>query len=103
LTEGEGNTVRDAKASHGTGPTESKTLSMRGHFMHENREIPCTPSANGWAGRPEKGRTRTSGVYVLWEVGQTHSTAEASEQGRANSSLAEEVEGRGLTKGNVIQ
>ncbi len=51
-------------ASHAAGPAESETLSMRGHFMHENREIPCTPAACGWAGRPEKGTTRTFGVYV---------------------------------------
>jgi len=32
--------------------------------MHENREIPGVPAAKGRAGRPEKGRTRTSGTYA---------------------------------------
>jgi len=31
-------------ASHGIGPTESKTPRMRGRSMHENREIPSVPA-----------------------------------------------------------
>ena len=62
LTDGEGNTDRGAIASHGPGPTESKTPRMRGHSMHENREIPRVPAHEGWAGRPEKVKTRTTGM-----------------------------------------
>ncbi len=36
---------------------------MRGHSMHENREIPWVPATKGKAGRPEKDRTQTSGTY----------------------------------------
>jgi|GEM_PF-3585324 len=64
LTVGEGHTIRVANARRGTGPTESKTLRMRGHFMHENREIPCVPADEESAGRPEQATHRTSGVHA---------------------------------------
>ena len=37
-----------------TGPAESKTLSMRGHSMHENREISAASIAVGWIGRGKR-------------------------------------------------
>jgi hypothetical protein len=37
-----------------------------------------------------------------WEVGQTHSTEETAEQESVRIRLAEEVEGRGLTKGKTF-
>jgi hypothetical protein len=40
LTGREGHTMRGDSASRAIGPAESKTLSMRGRSMHENREIP---------------------------------------------------------------
>ncbi len=40
----EGNTMRSVNASCVIGPAESKTLSMYGSSMHENREIPSTSS-----------------------------------------------------------
>ena len=64
MTDGEGDTDRGVIARHGTGPTESKTLSMRGRFMHENREIPCVPAREELMGRPGKARNRTPGMYV---------------------------------------
>jgi len=64
LTVGEGHTVHDVIASHETGPTESQTLSMRGHFMHENREIPYVPTAEGRPGRPKEATNRTFGMHV---------------------------------------
>ena len=42
-------------ASHGIGPTESKTPRMRGSSMHENREIPAAPV--GRPRRPSAGRS----------------------------------------------
>jgi hypothetical protein len=42
-------------ASHGIGPTESKTPRMRGNSMHENREIPAVPV--GRPRRPSAGRS----------------------------------------------
>ena len=36
------------------GPAESKTLSMRGHFMHENREVSAVSIVVGWIGRGKR-------------------------------------------------
>ncbi len=56
--------VRDDNREPRTGPTESKNLRRCGNAMHENREIPWMPVDEGSAGRPEKDRTRTSGIYL---------------------------------------
>jgi hypothetical protein len=37
---------------------------MRGNFMHENREIPRVPAVEGWAGRPVKATSRTTGMHA---------------------------------------
>jgi hypothetical protein len=55
LTDGEGNTAGGEKRESPIDLTESKTLSMRGHSMHENREGPRTPDGEGPSGRSEKG------------------------------------------------
>ena len=68
--------------------------------MHGNREILVLSAS---ADRSEKVRTRTSDMYDTGEVGQAHSTKETGEQRGAAASAAESVEGRGLTKGNVLQ
>ena len=41
------------------GPTESKTLSMRGSFMRENREISSSLAGNGSASRVGKAKAVT--------------------------------------------
>ena len=64
LTEREGQAAGGVMASRRADPTESKTLSMRGRFMYENREIPCVPTVEGRSGRPEKATNRTSGSYA---------------------------------------
>jgi hypothetical protein len=49
--------MRGDSASRVIGPAESKTLSMRGSSMHENREIPAAPAGRlrrPWAGRSGK-------------------------------------------------
>ncbi len=99
LPEREGHTMCSVKRELPTDPAESKTLSMRGNSMHENREIPYVPvGVCRWVGR---GRRKPHVRHVrIWEVGQSHSTDEASEQRRWRHRPAEEVEGRGLTKGN---
>ena len=45
----EGHAGRRVRRQWRSGPTESKTLCMRGNSMHENREIPVAPSA-WWSG-----------------------------------------------------
>jgi len=47
--------MRGVSASRDIGPAESETLSMRGHSMHENREIPSVPA--GRHRRPPAGRS----------------------------------------------
>ena len=39
----------------------------------------------------------------IWEVGQPHITKEAPNKGFGAPGLAEVVEGRGLTKGNLFE
>lgn len=43
---------------------ESKTLSMRGNSMRENREGPETPSPDGGVGRSEKAERLKSDMHV---------------------------------------
>ena len=40
---------------------------------------------------------------LIWEVGQLHSTEEAPNKSFGALRLAEVVEGRGLTKGNLFE
>ena len=54
----------DAKRESSVNAAESKTLSMRGSSMRENRETPAMPSAGGGVGRPEKAASPTSGMHV---------------------------------------
>ena len=57
LTEREGDMMGSVIASCRIGPTESKTLSMRGSSMRENREIPAVPChrlRKPWSGRSGK-------------------------------------------------
>jgi len=80
---------------------ESKTLSMRGNSMRENREVPETPSPDGGVGRSEKAESLKSGMYVS---GNSHNlvvpTKRANKAGQ--QAAAESVEERGLTKGNDL-
>jgi RNA-directed DNA polymerase len=79
----------------------SKTLSMRGSSMRENRETPETPWADGGEGRPEKATSQTSGMHVSGESdGPIVPTKRANKAGPPPA--AEPVEGRGSTKGNVL-
>jgi hypothetical protein len=48
---------------------ESKTLSMRGSSMRENRETPAAPSADGGEGRPEKATSSHVRHVRRWGVG----------------------------------
>ena len=67
LTGREGNTMRGDSASRVIGPAESKTLSMRGSSMHENREIPAAPvvgSRRPPAGRSGKACGRNPDAYA---------------------------------------
>ena len=46
---------------------ESKTLSMCGSSMRENRETPQTPTVDGGVGRSEKAESRNADMHVCGE------------------------------------
>jgi RNA-directed DNA polymerase len=79
---------------------ESKTLSMRGNSMRENRQTPATPAADGAAGRSEKAKNHTADMHVAGESDDL--VVPPKQTNKAGpSAAAESVEGRGSTKGNV--
>jgi RNA-directed DNA polymerase len=106
---------------------ESKTPSMRGNSMRENRETQATPSPDGGGGRSGKAKRRTPDMHVAGESdgpmvpAKRANKAEASARSRScdtrkrkgeptgNTNIdlnravdaAEPVEERGSTKGNA--
>ena len=91
----------DANRESSVNAAESKTLSMRGSSMRENRETPAMPSAGGGVGRPEKAASPTSGMHVAGESDDLIvPTKRANKTGQP--AVAESVEGRGSTKGNDL-
>lgn len=80
---------------------ESKTLSMRGNSMRENREGPETPSPDGGVGRSEKAERLKSDMHVS---GNSHDlivpTKRANKVGQ--QAAAESAEERRATKGNDL-
>ena len=80
---------------------ESETLCMRGSSMRENRETPGVPSADGGEGRSEKATSPTSDMHASGESDDlVVPTKRANKTGQP--AVAESVEGRGSTKGNVL-
>jgi RNA-directed DNA polymerase len=88
---------------------ESKTLSMCGSSMRENRETPQTPTVEGGVGRSGKAESRNPDVHVCGEsdvlVGPTKWANKVDEHlGRSGCALAaESAEERRTTKGNVAR
>ena len=80
LSEAEGHTEGGVSGQPSADPAQSKTLRMRGNSLHGNREIPV-PSIHrgGSSGEGHKPHVRHA---RRWEVGRSHSTREAAEQGR---------------------
>ena len=78
-------------------PAQSETPGMCGNSMRENREIPCFPREY-----VTRGRTGENNTPVMHEHGKSDSPIVPAKL--PNKAEAEEaVEGRGLTKGNVVQ
>jgi hypothetical protein len=81
---------------------ESKTLCMRGHTLHGNRETLEMPLPDDGGGRFGKAHGRTSNTHVSRE-----SDDSIVPEKRANKAgpkaAAESVEGRGSTKGNATR
>jgi len=64
----EGHAGRRARRERGSGPTESKTLCMRGSSMRENRETPAAPSCRRrCVGRSGKASGRNPDVDAAGE------------------------------------
>jgi len=83
-------------------PTESKTTGMVGNFSHGSRETPATSVASMAADRSEKARGHKSDAHV---TGESDSFIVPKKQANKDSGSlsAESVEGRELTKENVVQ
>ena len=102
--------MRDSeKRERSLDTTESKTLSMCGSSMRENRETPQTPTLDGSVGRSGKAESRNPDMHVSGEsdvlVGPTKWANKVDEHlGRSGcASAAESAEERRTAKGNAAQ
>ena len=98
MHEREGHTSSGARREPVPGPAESKTLSMRGHPTHENREAQEVAAARA-AVRSGKARSRKPDAHASWEsdIGIVPMMA----SNKAGVAPAEETkEGRPMTKEN---
>jgi RNA-directed DNA polymerase len=97
----EGNTPTGQKGEPGGGPARSKTSSMRGRSMRENREIPHLPPEDGSGGRAGKAEGRKPAMHG---GGKSDSpVVPANPSNKAGRPAAERGEGRGLTKENASE
>ena len=83
------------------GPAWSKTPRMRTSFMRENREIPPPPMADGAMGRIGKASGRKPMMYG--DGKSDGPVVPAKPPNNAERLVAEVVEGRGPTKGNMAR
>jgi len=91
----------ERKRERGTDPARSKNPSMCGISMRENREIPCSPAADGAGGTRWEGQGRNPSMNGQ---GKSHRPiVPAKPPNKAGQSAAEAVEGRGLAKENAGQ
>jgi RNA-directed DNA polymerase len=92
--------VSDNKREPHTNAAESKTLSMRGHTLHGNRETQEAPSPDGGGGRSGKAIGRTPDVYATWE--SDDAIVPKKRRNKADQKLAAETgEGRASAEGNA--
>src|SRR5215469_11004064 len=82
-------------------PARSETSSTCGNSMRENREIPCPPPGDGTGGRAGKVDDRNPAMHG---DGKSDSPILPTKSpNKAGHTVAEVVEGRGLTKENTDQ
>ena len=79
---------------------ESKTPSMRGNSMRENRETQATAPSDGGGARSGKANRRTPDTHVAGESDGPIVPAKRANKAGV-SAAAESVEERGPTKGNA--
>ena len=82
---------------------ESKTLSMYGSSMRENRETPQTPTVDGGVGRSGKAESRNPDVHVCGESDDLVVPTKWANKADGYALVAESAEERGSTKGNAPQ
>lgn len=98
---GEGNTKGSVQRELPFDTAESETLSMRENSMRENREVPETPTPDGGVGRSGKVDDREPDMHVSGKSDKlVVPTKRANKAGQ--QAVEEPVEGRRLTKGNVL-
>ena len=95
MSEAEGHTGIGATGESVPDPAQSKTLRMRGHSLHGNREIPA--SSIPQVDRLEKAASRTSRAHG---VGKSDDLIVPRKRANKGRRPAEPVEGRGSAKGN---
>ena len=100
LSEAEGNTSNDVTCESFEGLAQSETLSMRGHSLRGNREVLEIPSFKT-EGRLEKATNHTSNMHIS-RKSDSCEVPEKQPNKDGEIPSAEAVEGRQLTKGNVL-
>jgi hypothetical protein len=111
FVDAEGNIGQGVKGKSCPDPAQSKTLRMREHSLHGNRETPRTPAGKRPTGRSEKGYTPTSDMHVRGESDGFIVPENLSNKGEGRwldrshpeAQPAERGEGREPTKGNAHQ
>ncbi len=94
--------MSDAKRKPLADAAESETLRMRGNSLHGNRETLETPPRDNCGGRSEKAICRTADMHVSRESDDSI-VPEKRANKTGSKAVAEFVEGRGSTKGNVTR
>jgi len=98
FTQMEGHIVHGATRESCTDPAQSETLSMCGNSLRGSREIPEVP-ADTLAGRSEKAKCRTSGMYAS---GKSDGCVVPEKPSNKGELLAEMAEERQPTEGNTL-
>ena len=101
LSEAEGNIRGGGGGESPRNLAQSETLSMRGHSLRGNREIPETPVGDGTAGRSGKDTNHTPDVYVCGKSDGRIVPKKQLNKGGGVVTPAEAAEGRRPAKGNV--
>jgi hypothetical protein len=103
FTQTEGNSGEDGERESSKDPAQSETPCTRGRSSRGKREIPEAPAGDGRLGRSEKARGRTSDVHACGKSDGPIVPEKRPNKGAGAPALAEGVEGRGPTKGNMLQ
>jgi len=103
FTQTEGHTEDDGERESLEDPTQSETPRTRGRSPHGKREVPEAPAGDGRMGRSEKAKGRTSDMHAYGKSDGSIVPKKRSNKGAGAPAPAEGVEGRGPTKGNMLQ